>query len=601
MDGSGYSSTLGKIGGDRIEHVSFRFYWNMIETNEDTYSSSAVNAYKDLVEMADSYGLTVDVTFWTQFQTGAEDPWWIKDTSGYNPSYKATNSYVKTEWIEWVNYMVNQFEDYTCIGSWQIMNEPFYSSGEQDEFESLITDMVSNITAEDDNDKIISCRFTSSYSPASGKYSNDIYDLFDVMSITVYNHYDTYSQADTRTDPLVYNSRWWMYKDTVADCAARDLPLWIIEFGCASNSAGWGTISDATWTAHYTGVLNIFDNDGVKRAYAWAWRTSSPSVEAFNLYLEYGTVRPAYNVLLNYLPEDIEEPQYFYINIASGMGGTTNPTTGEYNDTVGDTFSVVASANIEYEFSYWLLNGSTYTTSTTINIAGTNGTVYNIQPYFSASSTPPPEPPPEEPIIPPITPPTEPPTYPVEPYPSNEPIFEGYGFQIFVNETGGFAFDSGENRTFMIEVLDGTWNGTNVRLSMNQRGGSISFYSNSLAYIQLENWYEETNARLQVDGVTVSGLSPQIWNGTIPAYKKCVIHWSWSFLLPHEENFLFWVGLLGLIMLLFGLMIIVYNLRHKPIFSLSESKTLIWESDTFIIAICMVIIGAGLVVTWLLS
>lgn len=152
----------------------------------------------------------------------------------------------------------------------------------------------------------------------------------------------------------------------------------------------------------------------------------------------------------------------------------------------------------------------------------------------------------------------------------------------------------------MIEVLGGIWNGTDVRLGISQRGGYVSFYSNELAYVQLENWYEDMNVRLQVEGVTVSVLSLGVWNGTIPADTECVIHWSWAFLMPHEENFLFWVGLLGIILVLFGLMLTVYCFRHYPIFTLTD-RELVWEKEALIAGICAVIIGAGLIITWLLS
>ena len=71
-------------------------------------------------------------------------------------------------------------------------------------------------------------------------------------------------------------------------------------------------------------------------------------------------------------------------------------------------------------------------------------------------------------------------------------------------------------------------------------------------------------------------------------------------MMPHEENFLFWVGLLGIILLLFGLMLTVYCFRHYPIFTLTN-KELVWEQTALIVAVCAVIIGFGLVVTWLLG
>jgi hypothetical protein len=89
-----------------------------------------------------------------------------------------------------------------------------------------------------------------------------------------------------------------MYDQTVSDCAARGLPLWVIEFGAAAGHNNYETLTDAQQATHYSDILAIFNN-GVDRAYAWAWQTRSATTEPFNIY-DGANPLPAYYELTNY-------------------------------------------------------------------------------------------------------------------------------------------------------------------------------------------------------------------------------------------------------------------------------------------------------------
>jgi hypothetical protein len=86
--------------------------------------------------------------------------------------------------------------------------------------------------------------------------------------------------------------------------------------------------------------------------------------------------------------------QYYYVKIQSGAGGSTNPVASgqSYQFIVGDVASVVASANQNYTFWHWLLNGAVSTTNLTISIFGAANTTYIVQPEFTANTPPTPTP-----------------------------------------------------------------------------------------------------------------------------------------------------------------------------------------------------------------
>jgi hypothetical protein len=179
-------------------------------------------------------------------------------------------------------------------------------------------------------------------------------------------------------------------------------------------------------------------------------------------------------------------------------------------------------------------------------------------------------------------------------------IVEGSDFEIFMETGGGLAFQHRiENYTFTIEVLSGTWNGTNCTLGMTDRGGNLYFYSNADSEVQLSH-NNDVGLRLDYEGIVLSILTPShSWNGTIPADTPVYLKWSFSFLMPHEENFMLYVGLLGIALLVSGLLFGAYSFTQYPIFSFKRET--IWETSLLVYSFTAAFIGAGLIITWLLS
>ena len=92
-------------------------------------------------------------------------------------------------------------------------------------------------------------------------------------------------------------------------------------------------------------------------------------------------------------------PENYYVNVQTSTGGQTTPSPDTYTRLVGQSFSVVASANLDYEFGHLTRNGATVSSDTNYTI--TDG-IKDVTEYLVAYFTynPPVVPPPP---IPPAT------------------------------------------------------------------------------------------------------------------------------------------------------------------------------------------------------
>jgi hypothetical protein len=187
----------------------------------------------------------------------------------------------------------------------------------------------------------------------------------------------------------------------------------------------------------------------------------------------------------------------------------------------------------------------------------------------------------------------------------------GDNFNILVEYQGGLAFQH-DNLMFYIEVLSGVWDGRDCQLQMNGRGGSLYFVSYNDCAIQLYHNDNHTMG-LTVEGVEVDTLNPvpatsgdfykggYEWNATITNGAEVRISWNFPRLLPHEENWMLYIGIAGLIMFLIGIGLTVYAFRNYKIFTLKENVETIWDKEILPVCIILLIFGFGLLITWLLA
>lgn len=185
---------------------------------------------------------------------------------------------------------------------------------------------------------------------------------------------------------------------------------------------------------------------------------------------------------------------------------------------------------------------------------------------------------------------------------TNPKIAEGTGFSIYINQTGGVMFQHPDanffNTQFLaVEVLDGTWNGTDCVLYMTKRGGSLYFVSSDTASLQL---YSSGVTQLSIEGMEYTKISQTTWNTTLTDGAEVYINWGYPLDLPHEANFMFWIGLTGIIMLVCGIMLSAYAFRHYTIFTLDDKET-IWDKEILPFCILLVLGGFCLIIAWLFS
>jgi endo-1,4-beta-mannosidase len=273
-----------RFANDGIKHISIRLMWSVLMPTSSGISTSALNNIKRVLNAADNNGIKVNLDFWTQFGYTLGFPTSWAGTDYYSLLTNPTQNY----WLNYVSNIVNELKGYPALESWAILNEPYYDPNthaeQKSQFQTLMANCVQAIKSVD-NTHLVICRFALSYTPGSGKYDDSVYNLFDAFAVTIY--IDPSNPSDTKG-----NGRWSYWENTVADCKARGIPLWVIEFGDDDASAEHNRL-------HYELSLAKFQADGAVRAYAWAWQTRSASSEPYNIY-DGTNPMPAYYELTKY-------------------------------------------------------------------------------------------------------------------------------------------------------------------------------------------------------------------------------------------------------------------------------------------------------------
>jgi hypothetical protein len=278
-----------RFANDGIKHISVRIMWSVLEPDYyDDYahlSSSALNNLKRVLQAAINNDIQVNLDFWTQFGYSLGKPSWVGDYWDIGAVADTCNKYVR-----YMQAVVQEVKTYSCIESYSVLNEPYFGTASngaacgKTQFQTTFPILYDAIKTLDPTRKVI-CRFTLSYTPGSGRYDDSVYGVFDAFAVTIY--LDPSNPSDTR-----YNGRWSYWDQTVADCKALNIPLWVIEFGDDNSDLEHVRL-------HYELSLQKFQTGGVDRAYCWAWQTRSASAESFNVY-DGTNPKPAYYELTKY-------------------------------------------------------------------------------------------------------------------------------------------------------------------------------------------------------------------------------------------------------------------------------------------------------------
>lgn len=187
---------------------------------------------------------------------------------------------------------------------------------------------------------------------------------------------------------------------------------------------------------------------------------------------------------------------------------------------------------------------------------------------------------------------------------TNPQLSLGTGFYTLI-ETGNGVMFQHTNKTggvyafLAAETIAGTWDGYDCHLSTNRRGGSFNFISNQTATIQF--YASQYDMHLIADGATLTKITATSWVLELTEDTDLVqLNWGFPLVLPHEENFMFYIGMFGIGLLVAGIMLTAYAFRHYTLFTLSDKETL-WDKDILPFCIVLDIGGVCLIAAWLLG
>jgi hypothetical protein len=347
-DGNQWAESNATLAGDfaffnatGVRHISIRVMWSCMEPTIGSINPTDLYNVKRVLQIAQEFGLLVDVTFWTQFGYSLGLP-------GYIHSYfdLIQNSTAQTLYLNYLALVVNDLKGYPVIESWAVMNEPWYNTPSQRApFETFLASCYSRVKGLDPT-RLVICRFTLSFTPASGLFSQEMYRVFDEFAVTVY-------LDPNNPGSLVYNSNWADWNQLVSDLNGLNQRLIVIEFG--SNST-----NNSYQEAYIAGLLTVFNSTGiVNLAYCWAWQTrpiSGPTSESFNICGADDTARPAYTPLTWY--PDLSLPGYLQVSPPSNPSNVTNPNPSPGNTTVTNPADPMPAFQSHIVPSYVLMNGS---------------------------------------------------------------------------------------------------------------------------------------------------------------------------------------------------------------------------------------------------
>jgi hypothetical protein len=236
-----------------IMDLSIRIFWKSVAEDPNV-----IGNYKRLLAVADTYGLKVQIDFWTQFS----DLDWSKPTF-INSIYDIIRDpAVKQQWFSFIRSVMIELKPFRCIQGWTMMNEP-YSGNSADTTLFYQCWIEQRAVMKKIDKRPISIRFALGDSPWSGDFSkNQVFRVCDYIAITEY--LDPSDRSYTR-----WTSTWSMFDKCVSDCKKAGKPLVVTEFGS-------DTGNDEAKRVWYEQSLSYFRSKGIQKAYAWAWQTTNP-------------------------------------------------------------------------------------------------------------------------------------------------------------------------------------------------------------------------------------------------------------------------------------------------------------------------------------
>jgi hypothetical protein len=161
----------------------------------------------------------------------------------------------------------------------------------------------------------------------------------------------------------------------------------------------------------------------------------------------------------------------------------------------------------------------------------------------------------------------------------------GQNFQVLIPTNGKLTFQNDIGKTVTLQIISGTLNSTNNRLTLNSGGGRFYFSPNQTVKIKIT---------YTVDLVKVSGdqnnALREISSGTtITANAANKVNIIWDLTLAPTVPIMFVFGMFGLGALIGGPMYIVYKLKHRDYY------------EGLVTGILITVVGYAFLYAWLAS
>lgn len=262
------ASELSFFKANGINSVSIRIIWKSVLADPNVIPN-----YKRLLTVADQVGMKVQFDFWTSEGTRPEFLTCINDIIR-DPS-------IKQKWLSFVGNTMNELKGFKCIESWTMMNEPYLGKPTDATLFYQLWSQQRTLMKSIDS-RPITIRFALGSSPWSGTFSRtQVFKACDYIAINEY-----LDPSNTNPSYTIYGSTWRMFNKCVSDCKNYGKPLLISEFGSKIGT-------DEEKRIWYEKSLALFRNKGIPVAFAFAWQTTNPTAEPFNI----AGPTPAFNEL----------------------------------------------------------------------------------------------------------------------------------------------------------------------------------------------------------------------------------------------------------------------------------------------------------------
>jgi len=143
----------------------------------------------------------------------------------------------------------------------------------------------------------------------------------------------------------------------------------------------------------------------------------------------------------------------------------------------------------------------------------------------------------------------------------------------------------------IFDVENGLWNGSSGYVRVYRDRGRFSFYAENDSLLEVSSPDAPSGIDLTVSGASYSKTDEFVWLVTIISSNTVTFVWNWKIESWLDKYFLFGVGIVGLIMMVFAPTWVALGLRRNAF----QPEKL----ERIGIAFLLFVVGFGLFISWL--